>query len=76
MLTYNNFTASIPLANFSAENRETLVRDGVNPKQNNFDTHWGTTHILKSYIDQVVMNRLLSLSQYSYSYSFSFLLIM
>jgi len=63
MSTYNNFTASIPLADFSAENWEALVRDGVNPEQNNFDkpeirmlynAHRGTTHVLKSYIDQVL----------------------
>ena len=63
MLTYNNFTASFPLADFTAENWEAFVRDGVNPEQNNFDkaeirmlhnAHWGTTHILKSYIDQVL----------------------
>ena len=37
MLTYNNFTASFPLADFTAENWEAFVRDGVNPEQNNFD---------------------------------------
>jgi len=63
MLTYNNFTASFPLADFTAENCEAFVRDGVNPKQNNFDeaeirmlhnVHQGTTHVLKSYINQVL----------------------
>ena len=63
MSTYNNFTASFPLANFTTENWEAFVRDGVNPEQNNFDkaeirmlhnVHQGTTHILKSYIDQVL----------------------
>ena len=63
MSTYNNFTASIPLVDFSAENLEALIRDRVNPEQNNFDepeirilynAHWGTTHILKSYINQVL----------------------
>ena len=37
MSTYNNFTASFPLADFTTENWETFVRDRVNPKQNNFD---------------------------------------
>jgi len=63
MSTYNNFTASIPLANFTAENWEALVRDGVNSEQSSFDeaeirmlrnVHRGTTHALKSYIDQVL----------------------
>jgi len=63
MSTYNNFTASFPLADFTAENWEAFVRDGVNSKQNNFDeaeirmlhnAHRRTTHVLKSYIDQVL----------------------
>ena len=37
MSIYNNFTASFPLADFTAENWEAFVRDGVNPEQNNFD---------------------------------------
>jgi len=37
MSTYNNFTAFIPLADFTAENWEALVRDGVNPDQSQFD---------------------------------------
>jgi len=37
MSTYNNFTTSIPLADFTAENWETLIRDGVNPEQSQFD---------------------------------------
>ena len=60
MSTYNNFTASIPLADFTAENWEALVRNGVNPDQSQFNeakirilrnTHRGTTHALKNYID-------------------------
>jgi len=60
MLTYNNFTTLIPLTDFTAENWEALVRDGVNPKQSQFDkaeirmlrnAHRGTTHTLKNYID-------------------------
>ena len=63
MSTYNNFTTSIPLADFTAENWETLIRDGVNPEQSQFDeaeirmlwnVHWGTTHTLKNYINQVL----------------------
>jgi len=37
MLTYNNFTASIPLADFTAKNWKALVRDGVNSEQSSFD---------------------------------------
>jgi len=60
MLTYNNFTASIPLADFTTENWEALIRDRVTSQQSNFDeaeirmlrnAHRGTTHALKSYID-------------------------
>jgi len=29
MLTYNNFTATIPFADFSAESWENFVREGV-----------------------------------------------
>jgi len=63
MSTYNNFTTSISLADFTAENWEALVRNGVNPKQSQFDkaeirmlqnAHQGTTHTLKNYIDQVL----------------------
>jgi len=63
MSTYNNFTTSIPLADFIAENWEALVRDGVNPEQSQFDkaeirmlqnAHRGTTHTLKNYINQVL----------------------
>ena len=63
MSTYNNFTAAIPLADYSAENWEALVRDGVSADSTNFDevemrmlrnAHLGTAHVLKSYIDQVL----------------------
>jgi len=37
MSTYNNFTTSIPLTDFTAKNWEALVRDGVNLEQSQFD---------------------------------------
>jgi len=63
MSTYNNFTAAIPLADYSVENWEALVRDGVSAEVTNFNevemrmlrnAHMGTSHVLKSYIDQVL----------------------
>ena len=63
MLTYNNFTAAISLADYSAETWEALVRDGVSTEATNFDevemrmlrnTHMGISHVLKSYIDQIL----------------------
>jgi len=63
MSTYNNFTAAIPLADYSVENWEALVRDGVSAEATNFDevemrmlrnAHMGTLHVLKSYIDQIL----------------------
>jgi len=63
MLTYNNFTATVPLANYSAETWETLIRDGIPAESTNFEeveirmlrnAHLGTSHVLKSYIDSVL----------------------
>jgi len=63
MSTCNNFTATIPLTDYSAENWEALVRDGVSAESTNFDkvemrmlrnAHLGTSHVLKSYIDSVL----------------------
>ena len=63
MLTFTNFTITVPFANFSAENWEALVRDSINPKNSSWDevemlmlwnVHWGTTHTLKNYVDQVL----------------------
>ena len=63
MLTYNNFTATVPLADYSAETWEALVRDGVSAEATNFDevkmrilrnAHMGTLHVLKSYINQIL----------------------
>ena len=63
MITYNNFTAAIPLADYSAETWKALVRDRVSTEAINFDevkmrmlrnTYMGTSHVLKSYIDQIL----------------------
>jgi len=63
MLTFTNFTITIPFADFSTENWEALVRNSTNPKNTFWDevemlmlqnAHWGTTHTLKNYVDQVL----------------------
>ena len=63
MLNFTNFTTTIPFADFSTENWEVLVRDSTNPENTSWDkvemlmlrnVHWGTTHILKNYVDQVL----------------------
>jgi len=63
MLTFTNFTVTVPFADFSAENWEALVRDSTNPENISWDkvemlmlrnTHRGTTHTLKNYVDQVL----------------------
>jgi len=68
-LTYSNFNAAIPFANYSAENWEALVRDGISTNSTSFNkvemrmlrnAHIGTSHVLKSYIDQVLNGALSS----------------
>ena len=63
MSNFTNFTVTVPFADFSAENWEALVRDSTNPENTSWDevemlmlqnAHWGTTHILKNYVDQVL----------------------
>jgi len=63
MSTFTNFTVTVPFANFSAENWETLVRDSTNSENTSWDevemlilrnAHRGTTHTLKNYVDQVL----------------------
>jgi len=63
MSTFTNFTITIPFADFSTENWEALVRNSTNPKNTFWDevemlmlqnAHWGTTHTLKNYVDQVL----------------------
>ena len=63
MSTFTNFTITVPFADFSAENWKALVRDSTNPENSSWDevemlmlrnAHWGTTHTLKNYVDQVL----------------------
>ena len=63
MLTFTNFTVTVPFADFSAENWEALVRDSTNPENTSWNeiemlmlrnAHRGTTHTLKNYVDQVL----------------------
>jgi len=63
MLTFTNFTITVPFADFSTENWEALVRDSTNPENSSWDkvemlmlrnAHRGTTHTLKNYVDQVL----------------------
>jgi len=63
MSTFTNFTVTVLFADFSAENWEALVRDSTNPENTSWDevemlmlrnAHWGTTHILKNYVDEVL----------------------
>ena len=63
MLTFTNFTVTVPFADFSAENWEALIRDSTNPENTSQDevemlmlrnAHRGTTYTLKNYVDQVL----------------------
>jgi len=63
MSTFTNFTVTVPFTDFSTENWEALVRDSTNPENTSWDEvemlmlrniHWGTTHTLKNYVDQVL----------------------
>jgi len=63
MSNFTNFTIAVPFTDFSAENWEALVRDSTNLENTSWDkvemlmlrnTHRGTTHILKNYVDQVL----------------------
>jgi len=63
MLTFTNFTITVPFADFSAEHWEALVRDSTNPESTSWDevemlmlrdVHRGTTYTLKNYVDQVL----------------------
>ena len=63
MSNFTNFTITVPFADFSTENWEALVRDSTNPENTSWDkvkililqnAHWGTTHTLKNYVDQML----------------------
>jgi len=63
MLTFNNFTTTVSFSDFSAENWDALVKDGISAEHMPWDeteiqmlrnTHQGTSLLLKNYIDQVL----------------------
>jgi len=63
MSTFNNFTTTVSFSDFSAENWDALVKDGISAERMPWDeteiqmlrnTHQGTSLLLKNYIDQVL----------------------
>jgi len=62
-LTFNNFTTTVSFSDFSAENWNVLVKDGISAKHMPWNeteiqmlqnAHQGTSLLLKNYIDQVL----------------------
>ena len=63
MLTFTNFTVTVPFTDFSTKNWEALIRDSTNPENTSWNevkilmlrnVHRDTTHTLKNYVDQVL----------------------
>jgi len=63
MLTFNNFTTTVSFSDFSNENWDILVKDGISAEYMPWDeteiqmlqnAHQGTSLLLKNYIDQVL----------------------
>ena len=63
MSNFTNFTIAVLFADFSAENWKALVKNSTNPESTSWDevemlmlqnVHWGITHTLKNYVDQVL----------------------
>ena len=63
MSTFNNFTTTVSFSDFSAENWDALVKDGISAEHMPWDEteiqmlrnmHQGTSLLLKNYIDQVL----------------------
>ena len=63
MLTFNNFTTTVSFSDFSAENWDVLVKDGISTEHMPWNeteiqmlqnAHQGTSLLLKNYIDQVL----------------------
>ena len=63
MLTFNNFTTTVSFSDFSTENWDALVKDGISTEHIPWDetkiqmlrnVHQGTSLLLKNYIDQVL----------------------
>ena len=62
-MTFNNFTTTVSFSDFSAENWDVLVKDGISAKHMPWNeteiqmlqnAHQGTSLLLKNYIDQVL----------------------
>ena len=71
MLTFNNFTTTVPFSDFSAENWDMLVKDSISTEYMPWDeteiqilqnAYQETSLLLKNYIDQV-LNGAINLSQ-------------
>ena len=65
MSTFNNFATNFNITDFAATTWEQLVRDGINPENINWgnlkikmmrNAHQATTHMIKSYVDQMMSN--------------------
>jgi len=65
MSTFNNFATNFNITDFAATTWEQLVRDGINPENTNWgnlkikmmrNAHQVTTHMIKSYMDQMMSN--------------------
>jgi len=63
MSTFNNFTTTVSFSDFSAENWDALVKDGISTEHMSWNeteiqilqnVHQGTFLLLKNYIDQVL----------------------
>ena len=63
MLTFNNFTTTVSFSDFSAENWDVLVKDGISIEYMLWDeteiqmlqnAYQGTSLLLKNYIDQML----------------------
>ena len=65
MSTFNNFATNFNITDFATTTWEQLVRDGINPENTNWgnleikmmrNAHQATTHMIKSYVDQIMSN--------------------
>ena len=65
MSTFNNFATNFNITDFAATIWKQLVRDGIKTENTNWgnleiriirNTHQVTTHMIKSYVDQMMRN--------------------
>jgi len=65
MSTFNNFATNFNITDFATTTWEQLVRDGINSENTNWgnleikmmrNAHQETTHMIKSYVDQMLSN--------------------